>query len=245
MALKLLKKLFARDEGRAALAPLYAALVAEARNPAWYLDGKVADTIDGRFEMVSALTALAILRLDAEGDGGKLPSVMLTETFVDDMDGQLRQEGVGDIVVGKHIGKMMAALGGRIEAYGAGLNGGDLEAALVRNLYRAGWGVTGGLVQRREDAADAARRETFEEIGLAVDLEGGEPSVQVDPEARRVDVIFTARPAAGIDPDVACPTSPEIVEVGWFLPSELPALQHETAGALAILGRRNLGAVSP
>lgn len=121
----------------------------------------------------------------------------------------------------------------------------DGRLLLVRHLYRAGWGVTGGLVQRREDAADAARRETFEEIGLAVDLEGGEPSVQVDPEARRVDVIFTARPAAGIDPDVACPTSPEIVEVGWFLPSELPALQHETAGALAILGRRNLGTVSP
>ncbi len=136
MALKLLKRLFARDEGRAALAPLYAALVAEARTPIWYLDGKVADTIDGRFEMVSALTALAILRLDAEGEPGKLPSVLLTETFVDDMDGQLRQEGVGDIVVGKHIGKMMAALGGRIEAYGAGLNGGDLESALVRNLYR-------------------------------------------------------------------------------------------------------------
>jgi cytochrome b pre-mRNA-processing protein 3 len=61
---------------------------------------------------------------------------MLTEIFVDDMDGQLRQEGVGDIVVGKHIGRMMAALGGRMEAYRTGLEGPGLDEALVRNLYR-------------------------------------------------------------------------------------------------------------
>jgi cytochrome b pre-mRNA-processing protein 3 len=136
MAFGLIKRLFARDEGRDALSPLYHAVIAEARQPAWYLDGKVADTMDGRFEMVAAVTALAILRLDGEGEPGRLPAVMLTEIFVDDMDGQLRQEGIGDIVVGKHIGKMMAALGGRMEAYKNGLDGGDLEAALVRNLYR-------------------------------------------------------------------------------------------------------------
>ena len=141
MALKLLKSLFARNEGRDALAPLYRALVAEARQPHWYLEGKVADTMDGRFEMVAAVTALTILRLDAEGEPGRVPAVMLTEIFVDDMDGQLRQEGIGDIVVGKHIGRMMAALGGRMEAYRAGLEGSgpdaaSLEEALVRNLYR-------------------------------------------------------------------------------------------------------------
>ena len=136
MALKLLKSLFARNKGRDALAPLYRAVVAEARQPHWYQDGKVADTMDGRFEMVAALTALAIVRLDAEGEAGRIPAVMLTEIFVDDMDGQLRQEGVGDLVVGKHIGRMMAALGGRMEAYRAGLEGTGLEEALIRNLYR-------------------------------------------------------------------------------------------------------------
>lgn len=141
MAFSLLKKIFARDAGREALVPLYGAVVAEARNPIWYLDGKLPDTVDHRFEMVAALTALAILRLDHAGDSGKLAAVMLTELFVDDMDGQLRQEGIGDIVVGKHIGKMMASLGGRIASYRAGLEAAssgarDLEDALVRNLYR-------------------------------------------------------------------------------------------------------------
>lgn len=136
MPLRLLKRLFARDEGRDALAPLYRAVVAEARQPSWYREAGIADTMEGRFEMVAALTALAIARLDAEGEPGRVPAVLLTELFVDDMDGQLRQEGVGDIVVGKHIGRMMAALGGRMDAYRAGLEGGDLDAALVRNLFR-------------------------------------------------------------------------------------------------------------
>lgn len=141
MAFSFLKTLFRRDEGRDALIPLYNAVVAEARNPVWYLDGQLPDTVDHRFEMVAALTALAILRLDAAGDAGKVGAVMLTELFVDDMDGQLRQEGIGDIVVGKHIGKMMASLGGRIAAYRDGLENGApqddrLEEALVRNLYR-------------------------------------------------------------------------------------------------------------
>ncbi len=136
MAFSFLKKIFARDEGREALIPLYNAVVAEARNPVWYLDGKLPDTVDHRFEMVAALTALAILRLDRSGESGKRGAVMLTEVFVDDMDGQLRQEGMGDLVVGKHIGKMMASLGGRIAAYRDGLEGDGLEEALVRNLYR-------------------------------------------------------------------------------------------------------------
>src|SRR3546814_8548157 len=64
-------------------------------------------------------------------------SDLLTERFIDDMDGQLRQIGIGDFVVGKHVGKMMGALGGRMDAYGPALAGeGDLDAALVRNLYR-------------------------------------------------------------------------------------------------------------
>ena len=63
-------------------------------------------------------------------------SVRLTERFVTDMDGQLRESGIGDIGVGKHIGKMMAMLGGRLGAYRDGLAAGDLDTALRRNLYR-------------------------------------------------------------------------------------------------------------
>lgn len=132
-----LKRLFGKPEPAPRTAPLYAAVVAAARQPGWYVEGQVPDTLDGRFEMVAVILSLALLRLEREGPAYGAEAAELTETFVTDMDGQLRQLGVGDVVVGKHIGKMMSALGGRLGAYRDGLTeGSDLAAALVRNLYR-------------------------------------------------------------------------------------------------------------
>lgn len=131
----LLHRLFSRTDPKSAARPLYAAVVAQARQPHWYRDGAVPDTMDGRFDMVVAIMALALLRLEQEGAARE--AVWLTELFIDDMTGQLRQEGIGDVVVGKHVGRMVSALGGRLAAYRAALAGGeDLRAALVRNLYR-------------------------------------------------------------------------------------------------------------
>lgn len=126
-----------RDSEREALVPLYRAIVGAARRPVWYQAGKVPDTIDGRFDMVAAILSLVLIRLEREGDAYAAPSARLTELFVDDMDGQLRQQGVGDIVVGKHVGRMMGALGGRLGAFREGLApGGDLDGAIARNLLR-------------------------------------------------------------------------------------------------------------
>lgn len=116
--------------------PLYNAVVARARQPHWYVEGEVPDTVDGRFDMVAAILSMVLLRLEAEPAGAE-PAARLAERFVDDMDAQLRQIGIGDITVGKHIGKMMAALGGRLGAYRDALaSGSGLDEALVRNLYR-------------------------------------------------------------------------------------------------------------
>jgi len=115
--------------------PLYEAAVARARAPHWYIDGAVPDTVDGRFDMIAAVLAFVLLRLEADPAATRL-SVAAAERFVDDMDGQIRQAGIGDIVVGKRIGRMMAMLGGRLGAYRDALAAGTLPEALVRNLYR-------------------------------------------------------------------------------------------------------------
>ena len=132
--MRLLQRLFkTSDRGTAPL--LYAAIVARGREPHWYEAGAVPDTIDGRFDMIAAVMSLVLLRL--EQDEAAIPaSTQLTEVFIDDMDGQLRQIGIGDIVVGKHVGKMMGMLGGRLGAYREGLARDTLGEALVRNLYR-------------------------------------------------------------------------------------------------------------
>jgi cytochrome b pre-mRNA-processing protein 3 len=88
--------------------------------------------------MVALVLSLALLRLEAEpGDAPKQLSADLADRFIADMDGSLRQEGIGDQVVGKHIGQMMAALGGRLGAYrDAGADDAALAVALRRNLWR-------------------------------------------------------------------------------------------------------------
>lgn len=135
--MSILDRLFRAGQDRAHLQPLYHAAVAAARKPEWYLEGKVADTLDGRFDMVALMLSLALMRLEAEGDARAAESALLTELFVDDMDGQLREMGIGDVVVGKHIGRMVSALGGRLGAYRDALKDeSTLEEALERNLYR-------------------------------------------------------------------------------------------------------------
>jgi cytochrome b pre-mRNA-processing protein 3 len=133
--LSLLRSIFGEAKQRAPLEPLYRAIVARGRDPAWYREGQVPDTIDGRFDMIAAILALVLLRLEAEGEAGRDPSVLLTELFIDDMDGTLRQIGIGDYVVGKHVGRMMSALGGRLAAFRAGREQGAFGDAVERNIF--------------------------------------------------------------------------------------------------------------
>ena len=131
-----LNRIFSRRRERRALAPLYRGIVATARDPFWYRDGQVPDTIDGRFDMVAAVLALVLLRLEREGEAARGASVRLTESFIDDMDGTLRQIGIGDHVVGKHVGRMIGALGGRLAAFRDAESDPDaFSAAVLRNVF--------------------------------------------------------------------------------------------------------------
>jgi cytochrome b pre-mRNA-processing protein 3 len=115
--------------------PLYNAVVARGREAHWYLAGAVPDTVDGRFDMIAAVLCAVLLRLEDE-PAGAAGAAHLAERFVDDMDGQLREMGIGDITVGKHVGRMMSMLGGRLGAYRDGFAAEDIDEALVRNVYR-------------------------------------------------------------------------------------------------------------
>ena len=129
-----LKRILGRPDPRRTLDPLYRAIVAAGRDPSWYREGRVPDTVDGRFDMIAALTALVLLRLEAEGDAAREASVLLAELFVEDMDSSLREIGIGDYVVGKHIGRMMGALGGRLGALRDARATGDFAEAVRRNV---------------------------------------------------------------------------------------------------------------
>lgn len=94
---------------------LYGAVIAETRRPAWYREGKVPDSLDGRFAVLATLTALVILRLEDGDEACVRHSVALTESFIADMDAQMREEGFGDPSIGKQVRSMVGALATRVD----------------------------------------------------------------------------------------------------------------------------------
>jgi cytochrome b pre-mRNA-processing protein 3 len=127
----LLKRLFGKPvDDRAVVQPLWRRVIEVARQPRWYADYGIADTMPGRFDAVTLVLALVLLRMEREPDL-MAPAARLTELFVADMDGQMRQSGVGDLVVGKHIGKQMQVLGGRLGALRDALPNGEQAVAAV------------------------------------------------------------------------------------------------------------------
>ncbi len=125
----------ARTDDLSPYRALWHRIVEVSRDPRWYREAGVADSVAGRFDAVTLVLCAVLLRMEREEP--LIPaSARLTELFVSDMDSQLRQSGVGDLVVGKRIGKLMGALGGRLGAYREGLAQDDaaLAAAVVRNV---------------------------------------------------------------------------------------------------------------
>jgi cytochrome b pre-mRNA-processing protein 3 len=148
-----LRKFFSpAPDPREARRPLWNAVIATARAPHWFSEGGVPDTLDGRFDMISLVLSLVLHRID-EDAGQALAGVQLTELFVDDMDGQMRQIGFGDMVVGKQIGRMVGALGGRLGAYRATDGSDEMKAALVRNLWRGKEAPEAGLAHVMAEVA--------------------------------------------------------------------------------------------
>ena len=120
-----------------ALGPLYSKVIAKGRELHWYEQGQVPDTMDGRFDMIASILAILLLRMEKLPDAAQ-DSAYLTELFVDDMDAQMREAGIGDVVVAKDMGKIMSILGGRLGAFrGAFDDPARLDAAIERNIQAA------------------------------------------------------------------------------------------------------------
>lgn len=144
-------RLFRRDpESDAIAAGLYGAIVAQARNPALYAEFGVADTVDGRFEMVVLHAVLVLDRLQAGGEREKAIGQKVFDLYCLDMDRSLRELGVGDLGVPKRMKAMTERFYGRAAAYGVALAARD-RAALAEALDR---NVFGDTVPRAAPLAD-------------------------------------------------------------------------------------------
>jgi cytochrome b pre-mRNA-processing protein 3 len=131
-------RLFRRaPESDAIAAAVYGAIVAQARHPALYADFGVADTVDGRFEMVVLHTVLVLDRLQGS-EADRTAAQGIFDLFCTDMDRSLRELGVGDLGVPKRMKQMTERFYGRAAAYRAALAAADRPAladALSRNVF--------------------------------------------------------------------------------------------------------------
>jgi cytochrome b pre-mRNA-processing protein 3 len=126
--LNLLKGMAARKPDGAGL---YEALVRRAREPVFFADFGVADTIDGRFDVL-AFHAWLVL---AELKGGACAQTLINAIFTG-FDEAMREQGVGDIGIGHKLKAMAKAFYGRMAAYDAAKSREALAAALAKNLWR-------------------------------------------------------------------------------------------------------------
>ena len=146
-----------RDEER--VVALYRQIVAQARQPSFYEDLGVPDTVEGRFEMIVLHTGLVVSRLGAGSTADRDFGRRVAEHFFSDMDRTLREMGVGDLTVPKKMKKIAGAFYGRVGAYQEAAAAGEpaLAAALERNVYdgKAPAGAAAGLARY---VAEANRR---------------------------------------------------------------------------------------
>ena len=96
---------------------LYGMVVAAARNPDFYGVGRVADTPEGRFELVALHLFLIAERVAPVKPEGEALARHLIEAFITDMDDCMREMGVGDLTVPKRVKRAAAAFYERSGAY--------------------------------------------------------------------------------------------------------------------------------
>jgi cytochrome b pre-mRNA-processing protein 3 len=136
--LNLLRKSAAR---KAIAQGLYDQMVARARAPVFYRELAVPDTIDGRFDLVTLHAWLVLERLKSAGLDEA--SQAFTDTVFIGFDEALREQGTGDMGMGRKMKAMADAFFGRLAVYSAAQEPEALATALAKNVWRGGAGADG------------------------------------------------------------------------------------------------------
>jgi cytochrome b pre-mRNA-processing protein 3 len=125
---------------------LYDRLVERSREPAFFTSFAVADSVDGRFDVLVFHAWLVLAELK-----GRPPAQDLTNVIFTGFDEAMREQGAGDIGIGHRLKDMGKAFYGRMTVYDAAKGADELAAALTKNLWRG----AGHDVQARALAAYA------------------------------------------------------------------------------------------
>jgi len=168
--------LFRKNTATEPVYAVYSAIVAQSRQPRFYAEWSVPDTVTGRFDMISLHLALLFRRLRSEKPAVKDFSQAVFDLFFKDMDRSLREMGTGDLGVPKKIQKMGNIFFGLLASLNEAMDRNDVqgvEAVLSRNIFD---GATGPHIRALADyllAEDAVLAAQSAEgiIGGAINFE--------------------------------------------------------------------------
>jgi cytochrome b pre-mRNA-processing protein 3 len=135
-AIPMILRSFRRSAENRTIASLYGMIVAQARLPVFYADYGVPDTVEGRFDLIVLHMVLVLRRVARMGHGPRFGQ-RLFDRFCQDLDDNLREMGIGDLAVPKHMRRFGEAFYGRQAAYLRALDSAEEDAfenALARNI---------------------------------------------------------------------------------------------------------------
>jgi cytochrome b pre-mRNA-processing protein 3 len=126
-----------RNPSRGTIEAIYGMIVTQAREPLFYRDLGVPDTVNGRFDLLVLHLWMVLRRLTSMEGGGAGVSQALFDRFCADLDANLREMGVGDLAVPKRMQAFGEAFYGRAAAYDLAVTAGEepLAQALCKNIF--------------------------------------------------------------------------------------------------------------
>ena len=151
-------------------AALFDAITARARRPHWYVEGTVPDTLGGRFAVLATLAALTLVRLEKDSEGNEA-SVALTERFIEVMESEHRELGLGDPTLGKKVRKLVGSLARRTDLW-RNVGAEAWEHAARESLFR---GNVSAAALAHLTAALRAFRDELERTSVTDLLQGNLP----------------------------------------------------------------------
>lgn len=134
-----------RARPRSAGRDLYAAAVRQSRAASLYAALGAPDTVEGRFESLTLHIILLIEALRGRDGAARESSQALFEAYISDLDGALREMGVGDLTVGRRMRALGDAFYGRAASYSKALaalpDRQALEVLIARTLQAGAAGA--------------------------------------------------------------------------------------------------------
>ena len=138
---------------------IYSIIVDTARKPVFYSKLSVPDTVDGRFDMIILHMFFVLNRLQHSDAGdSKAFSQQLFDYMFSDMERSLRELGVGEVGVPKHMKRMMKGFNGRMDQYHTSLEQNDTQAlteSVRKNIFFGADNVTSDQVKQMTTYAKA------------------------------------------------------------------------------------------